>query len=94
MLSSKQGELPMSGESILKIRMHPHTAVRIILGGGGCLVFRKISCTFHLSFEDYFCPVKEFKKWQTKAQEHTKRKHKVMERKEILSVLLNDPRIL
>lgn len=40
MLSSKQGELPMSGESILKIRMHPHTAVRIILGGGGgCLVF-------------------------------------------------------
>lgn len=25
-----------------------------------CLLFRKISCTFHLSFEDYFCSVKGF----------------------------------
>lgn len=39
-----------------------------------CLVFRKISCTFHLSFEDYFCSVKGFKKWQTSAQALTKKK--------------------
>lgn len=39
-----------------------------------CLVFRKISCAFHLSFEDYFCSVKGFLKWQTSVQAHTKKK--------------------
>lgn len=48
----------------------------------GVFVFRNISCTFHLSFEDYFCSVKQFKKWQTGALAHIqeRRKHKVMGR--------------
>ena len=35
-------------------------------------VFR-ISCTFHLSFEDYFCSAKGLKKWQTTAQARIKK---------------------
>lgn len=60
-----------------------------------CLVFRKTSCTFHLSFEDYFCSVKGFKKRQTSAQAHTKKEQntRLWEEAEILSVLLNDPGI-
>lgn len=65
----------LSGESVLKIGMHSCPSVRMIPGGcKKCLVFRKISCTFHLSFEDYFCSVKASKKWQTSTDTYKKEK--------------------